>query len=104
MKTNKKFKITIIVLSVVCALLLSGVIVLLCILFDDPYLPIEKDEFLRDMNNIIEVMDMVKTVDKDTKPLRQNAVSFSSLREDLVYINDDFEKIENSDLSIPKII
>lgn len=65
---------------------------------------IEKDEFLRDMNNIIEVMDMVKTVDKDTKPLRQNAVSFSSLREDLVYINDDFEKIENSDLSIPKII
>lgn len=64
----------------------------------------EKDEFLCDMNNIIDVMDMVKAVDKNVKPLRQNAVSFSDLREDLVYKSDDSEKIQNSDLSIPKII
>lgn len=45
MKTNKKFKITIISLSVACALLLAGVIVLLCILLYDPYEPIDKEEF-----------------------------------------------------------
>ncbi len=45
MKANKKFKITIISLSIASALLLAGVIVLLCILLNDPYEPITKDEF-----------------------------------------------------------
>ena len=45
MKSNKKFKISIIILSVACALLLAGVIVLLCILLGDSYEPITKEEF-----------------------------------------------------------
>lgn len=64
----------------------------------------ETEDFLKDMNNIIDVMDMVKTVEKDIKPLRNSPVSYSDLREDIVYNNKDYEKIISNDLSIPKIM
>lgn len=64
----------------------------------------ETEDFLKDMNNIIEVMDMVKTVDKNVKPLRNAPVSYSDLREDIVYNNQDCGKIITDNLSIPKIM
>ena len=55
MKSTKKFKITIITLSVLCALLIAGVVVLLCILLSDPYDTISKEEFYEAVGNNLKI-------------------------------------------------
>lgn len=62
------------------------------------------DSFSKDMEDIISLMDMIKTADKDIKPLRNDSISYSDLREDIVYADTDCEKIISNNLSIPKII
>ena len=64
----------------------------------------ELDSFSKDMEDIIELMDMVKTVDSSIKPLRNTPIMYEDLRDDMVYNDKDLEKITDNDLSIPKII